>query len=69
MKKPHNLKKVRILLDKKSFHGLNPYVNFDADGLPLRITLDGIFGIDDLRWFVERMLATQQHPNSNAANR
>ncbi len=59
--KPGNLKKVKILEDGRSLHGLNPYVDFDADEKPLRITLDGNFGIEDIRWLLQWMSAQQEN--------
>ena len=57
-RKPRNLKKVEVF-DDGSLHGLNPYVNYDADMLPIRVTLDGVFGIEDLIWIIDKINNTQ----------
>ena len=58
-KKPNNLKKIAISKDGKSLYGTNPYVSFNADEVPAQITLDGKFGIEDLRWLLN-WISTQK---------
>lgn len=53
MKKPKNLKKVYTTY--RYFECINPYVSCLFETKPLRVTLDGQFGIKDLEYIVARM--------------
>ena len=53
MRKPRNIKNIK--LDKNGFYGVNPFASFSNEIKPLRVTLDGEFGIQDLEWIVFHM--------------
>jgi hypothetical protein len=53
MRKPMNLRGVKI--DDNGFSGSNPYVCFFSNREPVRVTLDGEFGVADLEWILNSM--------------
>ena len=66
MKKPKNLKRAEI--DRAGFACMGPYVYCDFTTKPLRITLDGVFGVQDLEWIIEKMKAQDEVGTSMVAN-
>ena len=52
MRKPINLRGIKI--DENGFSSSNPYIFF-SDKEPIRVTLDGKFGIVDLEWILNTM--------------
>jgi len=53
MKKPKNMR--NVLADENGLYGLGPYVYLDVDDKPLRVTLDGEFGVQDIEWILYEM--------------
>ena len=64
VRKPKNLKEADA--DTTGFTCISsPYVYCDFTMKPLRVTLDGEFGIQDLEWIIEKMIAHEGAINAN----
>ena len=60
IRKPRNLRKVKIS-ENGSLSCSNPYVNWIAEELPIRVTLDGTFGVQDLEWIILKIKSNKSH--------
>jgi hypothetical protein len=58
-RKPRNLRKVKVGANG-SLYGLNPYVHYDPNNIPTRVTLDAEFGIEDLVWIINKIKSNKQ---------